>query len=64
MRLPKVTIGVRSRPRGGTCRMHTDSDSAQPPRLARTGSTLFEEKLLVIEARASLVMERRKRGSG
>jgi hypothetical protein len=69
MRLPPRATGngrcVRRRGRwGGSRRMHTDSRSDQPPRPARSGSPRFGQKPLVIAARVSLVMERRKRGSG
>lgn len=52
--------GVRSSPRAGSRRKHTDSQSVLPPPPARSSSTRLSGKPLVIEARVPLVMERRK----
>jgi hypothetical protein len=56
-----VRDGLRGCPRGGSRRMHTDSESVQPARAARLSGSYLTEKPLVIEVRVPLVMERRKR---
>lgn len=56
-----VRVCLRGCPRGGSHRMHTDSESVQRDRTAELGRARLIGKPLVIEARVPLVMERRKR---